>query len=333
VPEGKTYGGFFPLDLPQSPRVENTAIAHLSKGCAYYNIRSAIRELIRVNGIVDVLMPGYLCPVVHQAVEGAGAAWRTYQVNPGFEIDALHLSCMATHATLVIVPGYFGVYMPDLSGLERLMDLSGCTVLLDYAQALYEPCPERFAAAYSPRKFLGVPDGGILVVGCSSRLKEPSPPPRKVDQTVFGDRLSCHGIRLEYPDGEVLDLYRGLEREMPVGPYRMSDLAGQLFRAFDHDAATGARKANYRTLQEALPYGPPPAVSIPLCFPLPVAPDRFHGIRRSLISKGIFVPHYWPELPEAVEDLGKTVLALPIDYRYRTEDMSTMADLVKQASD
>lgn len=328
----KTYGGFFPLDLPEIAGSGDPAIAHLSEARPFYNARSAIGELIRANGIVDVLMPGYICPVVARAVEAAGAAWRTYPVRPGFAVDWLNLSYTARQHTLVIAPSYFGVYMPDMDALEEMMDVSGCRILLDYAQALYAPCPDRFAAVYSPRKFLGVPDGGLLVLGRGSRLKDPPPPLLKVDQEAFGDRMKCHGIRLEYPEGDALDLFRRLEREMPAGPYRMSDLALARLRTFDHSRAAEARRANYRALAESLPEAPPPPGSVPLCLPLPVTPDSFNFFRRSLISKGVFVPHYWPDMPETVEDLGRTVLCLPVDHRYSPDDMRAMAALVREPS-
>ncbi len=328
IHSGKTYGGFFPIDLPCGAREPGLSTAHLAGGRRFYDARSAVAELIRANGIVDVLMPGYICPVVYRAVENAGAAWRTYKVNPGFGIDWLNLSYTAKQGTLLVVPSYFGVYMPDFEALEEMMDISGCRVLLDYAQSLYAPCPDRFAAFYSPRKFLGVPDGGILVLGRGSRLKEPPVPLLKVDQTVFGDRMSCHGIRLEYPHGDALDTFRRLERDMPLGPYRMSDLASSLFDSFDHDAACAARKANYAALSGALPDGPPPCATVPLCFPFPVAPDSFNFFRRNMISKGVFVPHFWPDMPEQVEDLGRTILALPVDHRYGVEDMAAIAALL-----
>ncbi len=325
---GKTYGGFFPLDLPAAQGRSGAATSHLAECRRFYDARSALAELIRANGIADVLMPGYICPVVYRAVENAGAAWRTYKVNPGFSIDYMNLSYTAKQGTLVIVPSYFGVYMPDIESLEEMMDISGCRILLDYAQALYAPCPDRFAAVYSPRKFLGVPDGGLLVVGRGSRLREPPVPLLKVDQAVFGERMSCHGIRLEYPHGDALDSFRRLERDMPLGPYRMSDLASSLFDSFDHASACEARKANYAALSSALPDGPPPSPGVPLCFPFPVTADSFNFFRRSLISKGVFVPYYWPDLPEAVDDLGRTLLALPVDQRYAPSDMAAMAALL-----
>ncbi len=326
---GRTLGGFFPLEVPASDRCPSQSTGHLETGKRFYDARSALAELIRASGIADVLLPEYTCPALFTAVTSAGAAWRTYKVRPGFVVDYQTLMYTAKQGTLVVATSYFGVYRPDLESLEEMMDLSGCRVVLDYAQALYEPCPDRFAAIYSPRKFLGIPDGGIVVVGRGSRLREPLPV-LKVEETAFGERVACHAARGEYPQGDAADVFRRLERDMPCGPFRMSDLASTLFDAFDHDSACSARRANYATLLEALPDGPPPADGVPLCFPFPVEPDSFAFFRRDLASKGVFVPHYWPDLQEGFDDLGKGLLALPVDQRYTTGDMTEMASRLTQ---
>lgn len=332
VSPSRPVGGFFPLDFPARPDPGQTALKHLEFAKPFYNARSAIGELIRSSGIVDVLMPAYTCPVLFKAVEASGAKWRTYKVAPGFMIDYQGLSYTAKQGTLVIVNSYFGVYDPEIEQLEEMMDLSGCRVLLDFAQALYSPCPDRFAAVYSPRKFLGVPDGGFLVVGQGSRLREPPVPLIKAEEGVFGERISCHSVRGEYPQGEALDVFRRLERDMPTGPIRMSDLAQTLFKSFDHGAAVAARKANYEILQVCFPDKAPPCRGVPMCFPLPVEAERFPQVRRRLTDAGVFVPHYWPDLPEQFEDLGRTVLALPVDHRYTEEDMKAMVPVVEKAA-
>jgi hypothetical protein len=329
---GKTYGGFFPIDLPSVIRTSRST-EHLAGCLRFYSARSAIAELIRANGISDVLVPGYLCPAVNQAVLHAGATCRTFRVSPGFTVDPVDLIKAAGQDTLVIMAGYFGVYMPDPGALEDLMDFAGCRVLLDYAQALYAPCPDRFAAVYSPRKFLGVTDGGLLVAGRSSRLETPPEPQRKVDPTLFGDRMACHSVRLEYPDGDVLGSFRRLEGAMPLDPYRMSDIATRIFDLFDHDSACAVRLENYNTLSSTLRHSPPAASSIPLCFPTPVAREVFGAIRRSLLSKGVYVPHYWPVMEKSSEDLAETALCLPVDQRYARDDMIAMAGLVRELMD
>lgn len=323
--EPATCGGFFPLQTCVSTRAENSRTGHLNCATGYYNARSAIWSLISSNAIRDVLLPRYICPVVFGAVEQAGAEGRFYNVRPDLTFDYAELERLSADCSLLVVPSYFGVIMPDLGALRCVRRRTGCRVLLDYAQALYEPCPRDFAAVYSPRKFLGVPDGGFLTVGCDSGLDAPGEPETKVDPSIFGDRLSCHGIRLEYPGAACLEAFRALENGMPFGQIRMSDLAAGIFAAFDHDSACARRIENYETLAELL--GEPLArhSSVPLCFPLPIRPERFDSVRRDLIEQGIFIPYYWPGNNEWMKP-GKGVLAFPVDHRYDKADMAAVSE-------
>ena len=323
----KTYGGFFALERCHGARGENSRICHLGGAISFYNARSAIAALIRENAFRDVVLPHYICPVVHRAVEETGAPARFYPVTPDFSPDYSTLAAMVREDTLLIVPAYFGVCLPDMEALSLLSRGTGCRVLLDYAQALYEPCPAEFSAVYSPRKFLGVPDGGFLLVGAGSRLKAPAQPVHKVDQSVFGERLACHGTRGEYPSGDLLDAFRALEQNMPSGAIRMSGLAMSIFTAFDHDAACAQRTANHDALASALGSEPAGGGSVPLCYPFRVDPSRFEPMRKALIKAGVFVPFYWPGPPDLMRP-GTGVLPLPVDHRYNFKDMAAVAGAV-----
>ena len=340
MPDSKTYGGFFPLEIGSVTDTRNASIEHLRFSLNFYNARSAIAELIKVNQIHDVMLPSYICPVVYQTVEKAGAKSRYFTINSDFSFDYTVLSKMAKQETLVILPSYFGVYMPDIDVLIGIMHTTGCRILLDYAQALYEPCPEAFSAIYSPRKFLGVPDGGFLSIGKESRLVPPPQPMIKVSPTVFGERLACHGVRLEYANGSSFDSFGHLEQTMPYGSLRMSELAMSIFTAFDHDAACGIRRRNYNEIASfsadvllvKLTLLPLLLASIPLCFPLPVHKNIFSHLRSYLISNSVYVPHYWPDLTRTLDDVHNTILALPIDQRYTSDDMSVIVKLIKYSS-
>ncbi len=325
---GRAYGGFFPLEIPRAEGARAGSMAHLAEGRRFYDARSAIAELLRSNGIVEVIMPGYICPAVYRSIEMSGSTWRTYKLSADLRPDYDQLGVLAKRGGLLIVCNYFGVFEPDLEALEELIDITGCKVMLDCAQALYYRCPDRFAAVYSPRKFMGIPDGGIMVTGRGSRLREPALPLLKVDEAIFGDHAACLARRGEYPHGEAQDLWRRLEKDMPTGPLRMSDLASLLFDSFDFDSAAAARCLNYDTLREAFADTPPRGSSAPLCFPLRVEPERFAALRRELADRGVSTALYWPDLPEAADDHGKDFLALPVDSRCGPEDMKQIARIV-----
>lgn len=323
----KTFGGFFPLEGNSASIGRNASIAHLKGALSYYNARSAIAGLIVANSITDVVLPRYICPVVMRTVEQAGARGRLFPVNPSFRFDASGLEAIVGSGSLLIVPGYFGVHMPDLNALSMIRRRTGCRILLDYAQALYEPCADEFAAVYSPRKFLGVPDGGFLLIGGASGLVSPDQPLGKVDHSIFGERVACHAMRGEYPSVDCLTSFRNLEESMPCGNLRMSRLASSMFNAFDHDRACERRVCNFETLSTALGRPTEKLTTVPLCFPGPVAPEMFDTVRQRLIQRGVFVPYYWPGLAGSV-DPGRGVICLPVDHRYTCNDMVTIFEEV-----
>jgi hypothetical protein len=327
----RTLGGFFPLEVPdQNPLSPDPSIHHLEGAFRYYNARSAITELVRANRIPRAAAPDYICPVVHRAVESAGASFTVFPAEPGYRFDYDRLSGLVRDGWLLIVPSYFGVFMPDPEALAEIMSKTGCRILLDYAQALYEPCPGKFAAVYSPRKFLGIPDGGFLVCGSGSGLLPPENPVLKVPEAVFGERLACHGIRGEYPDGGALETFRRLEQGMPSGGFRMSDLAWRLFCSFDHGHAAARRRENYGLLASMLENPAASRERGPLCYPLTSQPEDFHRVRNSLIARGVFVPQYWPDLAGGADRLSRSVIPIPVDHRYGPGEMETMAGEVMQ---
>lgn len=319
------WGGFFPLEPWGSRPGENTRIAHLKGANGYYNARSAIWSLISFNSTRDVILPRYICPVVFRAVEQAGAEARAFSAAPDLTFDYSQLERMPGDRSLLVIPYYFGVRSPDLDALASIRRKTGCSILLDCAQALYEPCPDGFAAVYSPRKFLGVPDGGFLAVGRDSGLKLPEKPSARVGHAVFGERLACHGVRREYPDADCLESFRSLENGMPCGNIGMSDLAMAIFTSFDHDRACERRITNYDTLSSLL--GEPLARcrSVPMCFPMPIRPEVFERVRHDLIEQGVFIPYYWPGDDEWMSP-GRGVLAFPVDHRYDPGDMAELSD-------
>ncbi len=314
------------MEIPVLLHGGNTRIEHLNSALTFYNARSAIVTLIGENNIKDVVLPNYICPVVNQAVEYAGAKIRYCSVNPDFTFSYSELAAISRDETLLVIPSYFGVYMPDINALTSIRSQTGCRILLDYAQALYEPCPETFAAIYSPRKFLGVPDGGFLSVGGESGLATPEKPMEKVERSVFEDRLACHAVRREYPDDDCLDSFRFLENNMPCGNIRMSCMASDIFRAFDHNSACEKRMQNYDTLASCLDAPLVHCSSVPLCFPMPIRPEEFDSVRHHLIEEGVFIPYYWPGNDEWMK-LGKEVLAFPVDHRYNSGDMAYVSEL------
>ena len=74
-------------------------------------------------------------------------------------------------------------------------------------------------------------------------------------------------------------------------------------------------------------------VVCPLIYPL-YSEDV--GLKEYLISKGVFVPTYWPYViktctPDMIEyDLASHLIALPIDQRYGLDEMKYILSVIDQ---
>ena len=150
---------------------------------------------------------------------------------------------------------------------------------------------------FSPRKFLGVPDGGILAAtrpgGLSAKLRDPPLARPRLDWWMksFGSILGRHDYDLGSKSRDWFALYQQSEETAPTGPIAMSQLAEGLLRtAFDYDKIAARRRANYGVLLERLRdlalFPELLAEVVPLGFPIRVG--NRDALRRSLFHQGIF---------------------------------------------
>jgi hypothetical protein len=319
-----SIGGFPPLEVPPARDLEGTPASHLTGAMRFGSGRSAMIALLRANGVSEVLLPSWTCPVVPQTLSGAGIPWMEYGLGRDLQPDWEQLSRHACSDAAVVLNSYFGTVMPSRDRIERLRNETGARILLDHAQSLYEPCPSGCAAFYSPRKFVGVPDGGLLITGGESGFEAPPAPVEHVEPDLFSERLCCLGLRREFGSAEAYEMFRRLEEEVSPGPTAMSSLSSDIFMSLDHGSIASTRRANYSALASALGLpGLPGSQTVPLCLPLAVTGPA-ESARRRLVERGVFVPRYWPGI-DADKDIGCNMLALPVDQRCTACDMSRIS--------
>lgn len=141
----KAIGGYFELECGKSPLYHEDGV--------YLNIcRNAIRYLIRALGIRKIHLPYYTCHVVAEAIAQENCEIIRYRLDremmPAIEFPK---------DDFIIYNNYFGVLGKKVEVLSKIYP----NLIVDNAQAFYSR-PECRAAVYSPRKFFGLPDGGIL---------------------------------------------------------------------------------------------------------------------------------------------------------------------------
>jgi len=289
-----------------------------------------------------VWLPSYLCPALVDALSAANVAWKFFPVSK-------HLCCESAEWLRQIVPNdivlrihYFGFPNTDPVLLEAAA--RGALLVDDAAQALLTAGMGTGASAiiYSPRKFLGVPDGGCLVTltpGLRSDTDLPAVP-----AAWWSDALSAVALRREFDSGnstrEWFPRFQEAEQAVPSRPCAMSHLTrGLLRRGVDYGAISTRRRLNYQALLEMLaefallPTLAPGAV--PLGFPVR-CPSR-DAIRTRLFDEQIFPPVHWHLkacVPDAFADshrLSAELMTLPCDQRYDEEDMKRVAKAFKAA--
>lgn len=299
----RPIGGYLELE---------SGISTLYHEGAYVNsARNALRLIVRTYGIRLLHVPAYTCTTVFDALVAENCEVLQY------ELDANLMPVESFDSSdFIIYNNYFGVCGKKVAELASHYP----NLIVDNAQAFYAmPCGR--AAIYSPRKFFGLPDGGIAV----------------------GEGLSIEGLPMDISYDRVSHLLKRIDRgpeaayadfgenskklaEAPVA--QMSKLTRTIMSALDYERVAERRKANFAYLHSALKSDFPFAMSeddVPLVYPY-VTEDM--TLRARLIANKIFAAKYWPNLSGTANELADRIIAIPLDQRYGLEDMKRIVEVI-----
>ena len=195
---------------------------------------------------------------------------------------------------------------------------------------------------YSPRKFVGLPDGGILSYDDRIDLGPAAleKPPVEWWMRAFEATL----LRREWDkygqDHRWFPLIQEAEATVPLGYYAMSELAQVLFfHSFDYRAIAKRRIENYALLlarlRKVAVFAELPSGVVPQGFPIRVGARD--SVRQALCDSQIYPPIHW-RLGDAVPKefsgshrLSSEILTLPCDQRYDMADMERVAEATGKA--
>ncbi len=332
-------GGMFGLAEPLNPRHSAPPFS-MDKSLLLANARSGIAVLIELLSPGRVWMPSYFCNHVLQTVGASGVTVRFYGVNYDLALPSREWINAVCPGDLVVLADYFG-FPCDPACIQQIQERGGL-VLEDASQALLTRGVGRCAdfVLYSPRKFLGVPDGGILVLReklCTEPVLEPPPAAwwlKAFEAAVLRREFDRYG-----GDRRWFELFRESELEGPVGRFAMSELSRLLLlHGFDYAEIAEKRVVNYRQLVSELGtiamFPTLPEGVVPLGFPIRVR--QRDQLREALFSHNIYPPVHWPlqgVVPDVFADshrLSATIMTLPCDQRYGPADMERIANIIKR---
>ena len=297
--------------------------AHLS---AFASARAALAALLADRGVRRIWLPAYVCTAL---AEGAAEVeTRLYPIGRDLRPDLAALAT-ARPGDAVVAVSYVGrAPGPDLRGLAR--QRPDLLWIDDRAQAL-APEAGRWAEVtlYSPRKLVGVGDGGLLV--SDHPLPAPkAPPPAGTWAPERARALDPDGLNPDawYP------LFQAREAAVSAGSLAVSAATVAALKAIDPTPIMQRRKANWRVLARhvanlALITAPQPAFT-PVSYPITVRDPA--ALVRLLADQGIYCPRHWSDLPVGAQGdavwLSEHQVSLPLDQRYDEGDMIRIADAV-----
>ncbi len=338
----RIVGGMFGLEAPAStagPEPEFLRQPHE----LFVNARSAFASLLERVAPPAVWLPSYLCSAVVDSVRKSSVPARFYPVNRQLRVAPEDWIGRVQPGEVVLFIDYFGIPSdPDLFAIARSR---GAIVVEDACQSLLSTAtPGADFRLFSPRKFLGVPDGGVLFIGKNfgGGRTHLAPPPAEWWQKSLS-AASCRAkFDREGGDRDWFDAFQSVEENAPIGAYSMSDVSRDLlFSGIDYVSIGQRRRENLEVLAAHLGslsvFPRLEEKSVPLGFPIRVR-NRDEVLDRCFAA-GIYPPIHWPIagiVPEEFREshlLSSEILTLPCDQRYNAEDMLYVADVVARVAD
>lgn len=312
----KPIGGYFELELQHIGNMPHADGIFVNSG------RNALEYILLTLSPKKVYIPYFTCDVVLEPFNKHNIPYEFYHINQSLElVEEIELK----EGEYLLVNNYYGV--KDLY-IQQLAEKYQDRLIVDNAQAFY--ASETTHCFYSPRKYVGIPDSGIVVT--DKRLDG------ELDTDCSYDRCSHHLKRYDLGSSAGYADFRDNSHKLVMQPIlKTSALTMRLLESIDFEDVRAKRLKNFNILHNAL------GASNEL--PISLAPDsvsmvyphlcKDENLRAKLISEQVFVATYWPNVFDWCKEsdieykLAKYILPLPCDQRYGEEDMERIINLIK----
>lgn len=314
-------GGYFELELPDRGGFLHDDGVLLNSG------RNALEYVLRsLPDVKHLWIPYYTCDVILGPIKKLDIAFTFYRINERLEVkDSIDLQA----GDYLLYTNYFGI---KDQYVRQLADKYGFGLIIDNAQAWFaDPIPG-ISTIYSPRKYVGAPDGGIAYCRFGIDINQ-------FEQDSSCDRCSHLLKRIDLGPTEGYADFKDNSRLLANQTIRrMSKLTERILKSIDFESIKEKRNDNYLFLSDKLGksnmFSVPvhTSFSCPMFYPFLTDKD---DLKASLIRDGIFVATYWPNvlsLPSDLElEIGftKRMLAIPCDQRYGESELERIIETIR----
>lgn len=271
----KPIGGYFEWEFPA-----NKGTFFHSDGILLNSGRHSLEYILMSIGKVNRLwVPYYTCDVVLQPIERLGIPYSFYHIKKDFTLTE---ELMLADEEYLIYTNYFGImdeYCKELASRYTYQ------LILDNAQAFYAPHIKGTNAFYSPRKYVGIPDGGIAYTNNALEVE-------LQDDHSF-DRCAHLLKRHDLTPMEGYNDFKESSRQIATSPLsKMSTLTQRMLASLDFKSIKEKRIANFDYLHTHLASTNELVIpsldtfSCPMVYPYYTKNSE---LRKQLIAKQVFV--------------------------------------------
>jgi hypothetical protein len=318
-------GGYFEWEFAN----HNCVFPHCD-GTLVNSGRHALEYTLRSLGLVKkIYVPYFTCEVVLQPIQRLNISYEFYHINDRLEIAN---NIQLQEGEYLIYTNYFGI-KDDYANF--LTNIYGNKLIIDNAQAFFAKSHPQCSQFYSPRKYVGCPDGGIAIVA------------DKIFQYTLPQGLSANKCAslLERTDGDITAGYHSFHNAAAIIASekltQMSEITKGILSNLDYGKIVGIRRTNFNYLHVNLattnklsPIISAKSLSLIDCpMVYPYWTDNV-TLRQRLIDNKVFVAKYWPNVqqwckPSDLEyQLTEQIVPLPIDQRYGQDEMDYILTLI-----
>lgn len=334
----RIVGGMFGLSLDSISEREDAPFFD-GRSIFLANARSGISILCELLDPKCVWLPSFLCDVMINAAKSAARGVNYFPVDLNLKVNDEWMNNVR-RGDLIILIDYFGFNCSKLPA-EKLAGRDAW-IVVDASQSLLSNYPNTHGdfVLFSPRKFLGVPDGGILTSKSKIDLSsvDLSRPPINWWLQAFKASVLRREFDIHGGDRAWFQIFQEVDIEAPYGFFAMSELSRSLLdHSFDYRLIAKRRRENYVALLAELedialfPVLPPETV--PIGFPIRLKNRDY--VRNKLIEYKVYPPIHWeiedivPAIFTESHYLSKEIMTIPCDQRYDESDMNRLIKLIR----
>ena len=316
-------GSFLELDLRDTGELFDG-----SEVCRLNLNRAGIYHCCRLLNVNKVLLPYYECFTVRDFLLGKGLKVDYYHIDKDF----MPLDISQGDDTAIVFVNYFGLMSTEhmLSLIEGYKN-----VIIDNAQSLFAKPINGVYNVYSPRKFVGVPDGCYVVGPDAVRFSD------EYDQDLSSETAGFLLQRIEVGCNSAYQYRQLNEKRLDMSNIsRMSILSRAILKTAPYGYIKNKRFENfnlasdlYSSMNKINPHIYFDDNCVPFVYPLVVEKSDMVDL---LSKEKIYTGRWWNYLLKETDStsfeyyLSSYMIPIPIDQRYGKNEIEYVYNIINK---